>query len=555
MTMRREPVGIYPPSAAAAVLGLVLDVKRDFGASGSSESTTGSITAGSSVLTLASPIDFQNGQGISVAGAGASGALLVSTIDSGAGTTTLTLADAAGTTVSAATVQHDDTTAIQDAMAAGAWVVFPSGTYYMSSTANLEANMVLDLRGATFKLAAAITCFTCTVASVVAVGSGAFGANGLLGSMVAVNSGSTDFDWRADLSVSGGPAGGTAKAAFALYEAERTSIDAHIVTTDTPLVYANGVAGLSVSGVRGAYTSDPATEVIFVGDNISGNTMSDIAIADVDIDGGGVLTITPIVIGPDPGLNTGVRVSVLGVNVRNTTGGGDGVDIIRCQDITVRDAIFHNTNNGLSLVSSRASVAGVVADACRAPGVQVGDSGQDVSVDSVSVVGAVCVDCGSGTSSGNPGASGLAVIVPSGYTASNITFQGCISENKTGSTQAYGFGVGGGGSISDVTLIGNRLIGATAAILDSTGGAVFYRDNQGYNPVGALTAPAIPASGTAYTNAFGVDATVYVTGGTVTAIDVGGTATGMTSGPIRVAAGQTITLTYTSAPTWTWFGD
>lgn len=70
MTMRREPVGIYPPSAAAAVLGLVLDVKRDFGASGSSESTTGSITAGSSVLTLASPIDFQNGQGISVANAG-----------------------------------------------------------------------------------------------------------------------------------------------------------------------------------------------------------------------------------------------------------------------------------------------------------------------------------------------------------------------------------------------------------------------------------------------------------------------------------------------------
>ena len=41
-----------------------------FGASGSNENTTGSITASGNILTLSEPIDFKNGQGISVVGAG-----------------------------------------------------------------------------------------------------------------------------------------------------------------------------------------------------------------------------------------------------------------------------------------------------------------------------------------------------------------------------------------------------------------------------------------------------------------------------------------------------
>ena len=139
------------PSRAASALGLSIDVKRDYGASGSSASTTGSMTSGSKTLTLTAAEDFQNGQGISVAGAGASGALLVTTIDGGAGTTTLTLADAAGTTVSAATVQHDDTAAIQAAIDAaqnqgGGVVYLPPGSYLLSSSLQLPSGV--SLRGA-----------------------------------------------------------------------------------------------------------------------------------------------------------------------------------------------------------------------------------------------------------------------------------------------------------------------------------------------------------------------------------------------------------------------
>lgn len=104
---------------------------------------------------------------------------------------------------------------------------------------------------------------------------------------------------------------------------------------------------------------------------------------------------------------------------------------------------------------------------------------------------------------------------------------------------------------------GNTFPAGTTGIFSlNAGGTSICRDNVGYNPRGhAVTQPAVPASGTAQTNFSGADCTVYVTGGTVSAVAIGGTATGLTSGPFRVAAGQTITLTYSAAPTWQWFGD
>jgi hypothetical protein len=138
--------GYFPrdPKKAASLLGLAIDVKRDYGASGSNSSTTGSIDANSTTLTLAAAEDFANGQGISVAGAGASGALLVTQIVSGAGTTSLVLKDAAGTTVADAAVNHDDGAAVRSAVAKaqtatnGVGIVyFPAGEYSIASYTTL----------------------------------------------------------------------------------------------------------------------------------------------------------------------------------------------------------------------------------------------------------------------------------------------------------------------------------------------------------------------------------------------------------------------------------
>lgn len=65
---------------------------KAFGASGSTQTTTGDITAGSAVLTLASAIDFKNGQGITVNHAGAACTLATP------GAPTVTPTGTAGTT-------------------------------------------------------------------------------------------------------------------------------------------------------------------------------------------------------------------------------------------------------------------------------------------------------------------------------------------------------------------------------------------------------------------------------------------------------------------------
>jgi parallel beta-helix repeat protein len=104
----------------------------------------------------------------------------------------------------------------------------------------------------------------------------------------------------------------------------------------------------------------------------------------------------------------------------------------------------------------------------------------------------------------------------------------------------------------------NNLVSGNITNWDITSTGNTLRGNQNYNPVGKFGAqPAVPASTVAYTNILNADATVHVAGGTVSAIAVGGQATGLTATPatVRVPAGQSITLTYSVPPTWTWFGD
>jgi hypothetical protein len=68
----------------------------------------------------------------------------------------------------------------------------------------------------------------------------------------------------------------------------------------------------------------------------------------------------------------------------------------------------------------------------------------------------------------------------------------------------------------------------------------------------AVATPAVPASATALTNSTGVDVMVYIAGGTVTAVEIGTVTTGLVAGGFYLANGETITLTYTAAPTWQW---
>ena len=107
--------------------------------------------------------------------------------------------------------------------------------------------------------------------------------------------------------------------------------------------------------------------------------------------------------------------------------------------------------------------------------------------------------------------------------------------------------IGGGGATAKFY---NGVSASLVASISETG-LLAITDGLSTTPP-AIATPAIPATGVAVTNSTGVDVMVYVGGGTVTEIAIGATATGLVAGGVYLAAGQTITLTYTAAPTWQW---
>jgi hypothetical protein len=138
----------------------------------------------------------------------------------------------------------------------------------------------------------------------------------------------------------------------------------------------------------------------------------------------------------------------------------------------------------------------------------------------------------------------------------DLTMTNCQVHNNgdAGDTRGYGLYMQGTGH--RVVVEGNIFRdNVNGALTVPTTATAQIHTNIGYNPRGNLTAPAIPATTVAQTNTFGTDCSVYVAGGTVSAVSIGGTTTGLTTGHFRVPANQTITLTYTVAPTWKWFGD
>lgn len=111
--------------------------------------------------------------------------------------------------------------------------------------------------------------------------------------------------------------------------------------------------------------------------------------------------------------------------------------------------------------------------------------------------------------------------------------------------------------MSDCTFYGT---GFTSANIFA-GKPSVIRNCPGYNPLGVITPPAVPAS-TVNTTPLPTDAVFYVKGGTLTDIKVNGVSTGISAAApagsahaIRVSAQLPISVTYTVAPTWVVVSD
>lgn len=85
------------------------------------------------------------------------------------------------------------------------------------------------------------------------------------------------------------------------------------------------------------------------------------------------------------------------------------------------------------------------------------------------------------------------------------------------------------------------------------------RNCPGYNPLGSTSPPTVGASPLTV-GPYAQDYTVYIKGGTVSQIQIGGNTTGLTlsSGQfvtVVLPAGLSLEVTYSAAPTWSWYGN
>jgi hypothetical protein len=134
-----------------------------------------------------------------------------------------------------------------------------------------------------------------------------------------------------------------------------------------------------------------------------------------------------------------------------------------------------------------------------------------------------------------------------------ITVNGAKSETNS----SYGVAVQAGATNVDISScwLKFNVLGPIQNSANATTHQCRIYNNPNYNPVGFLTTPTIPASGANYTNLFGVDAMVYIVGGSVSLIAVSGQNVLLSSpASVLVPAGSTIALTYSSAPSWQWHG-
>jgi hypothetical protein len=180
--------------------------------------------------------------------------------------------------------------------------------------------------------------------------------------------------------------------------------------------------------------------------------------------------------------------------------------------------------------------------------------------DSYNSKGRITIDFNHVYNNGQLGGTNDGIRVTPNAAITEVRLQGnrCFDDQGT-KTQRYGI-ITTGANLDYLYIIDNDLAGnLTGALLHtSTGTHDVIRGNMGYNPVGVLGPPVVPATTVALLNPYSVDCTVYIqpNGATISAISIAGTATGATSGAFRVPAGQTITLAYTVAtPSWVWIGD
>lgn len=158
--------------------------------------------------------------------------------------------------------------------------------------------------------------------------------------------------------------------------------------------------------------------------------------------------------------------------------------------------------------------------------------------------------------------NGTATPSPGMYFGGNASHVVLTGNRSHGASQTFGITLDGTSTnaLDYLTAIGNDVTGNTSGgIQDATKttGAIHKMlvDNPGFNTASAVATPSVPTTTTTLTNPYGRYATVAVSGGTCTLISVNGQGqvSGTCTGQFELGPQDTITLAYSSAPTWIWW--
>jgi len=280
------------------------------------------------------------------------------------------------------------------------------------------------------------------------------------------------------------------------------------------------------------------------------------------------------------GFNNTIRANYIEGGQNSNGGPGRGIWSSNSDENFIVDNSFWNNGVGLSdpchirddsgfqLIRGNAFVNGAVGIKCYSDRTRIiGNTFDGVQGNNVVLVGNKnVIENNLFSSIGHTSSANTIIGVWIVGTANNIVSDNYF-ENDTTVSNATEYFINLDTGTTNTLVANNQMVvpsGSVSALINNAGAASnIIRSNGGYNPSGPLTSPGVPPSGTAIQNAFNADCMVYIAGGTISAIAIGNssgsqTATGITSSAagisVFVAAGQYIKLTYTVAPTWTWFG-
>jgi hypothetical protein len=166
---------------------------------------------------------------------------------------------------------------------------------------------------------------------------------------------------------------------------------------------------------------------------------------------------------------------------------------------------------------------------------------------------------------GSYGISGNGIYLSRGYNVTN-TFLNTDTEANTSdiridsanavsntwvggqiSLATYGINATAGGGNKFIN-VNNAIVGAGTRFMPNSTGV--WLETPNFNNV---STPSMPASGTAYANSTGQVVMVAVSGGTVSLVRRNATRLFATTNvTVLLEPGDSITITYTAAPDWTW---